>query len=195
MIIHDCLNRFIKNLTVILISSLYLTKSNISTFAKRCVIRPNLYEKWALIRKSKYQFIHDIRLATWWCMVLFNFPTCKIKEFHPVHGRLIVTLVNRLSVWLYANLWQCFLPLSVCLWSLSNPSQTVGGTHGVTSRIAPKFLHARTWAAGPRGARQTPEPLRRTLVAHYTSVLLDSKHVPNVYVDDDVRHACIYREI
>ena len=45
MNIHDCLNIFIKNLTVILISSLYLTKSIISMFAKKCVIRPNLYEK------------------------------------------------------------------------------------------------------------------------------------------------------
>ena len=45
MIIHDCLNIFIKNLTVILISSLYLTKFIISTLAKKCVIRPNLYEK------------------------------------------------------------------------------------------------------------------------------------------------------
>ena len=28
-------------------------------------------------------------------MVLFNFQTCKIDEFHPVHGRLSVTLVYR----------------------------------------------------------------------------------------------------
>ena len=92
MITHDCLNIFIKNLTVILISSLYLTKFIISTFAKKCVIRPNLYEKWAHVRKSKYQFIHDIRLATWWCMVLFNFQHFKIDGFHSVHGPFSMTL-------------------------------------------------------------------------------------------------------
>ena len=94
MIIHDCLNIFIKNLTVILISSLYSTKFIISTFAKKCVIRPNLYEKWAHIRKSKYQFIHDIRLATWWCMVLFNFQHFKIDGFHSVHGPFSMTLTK-----------------------------------------------------------------------------------------------------
>ena len=97
MIIHDCLNIFIKNLTVILISSLYLTKFIISTFAKKCVIRPNLHEKWAHIRKSKYQFIHDIRLATWWCMVLFNFQHFKIDGFHSVHGPFSMTLTK--SFW------------------------------------------------------------------------------------------------
>ena len=94
MISHDCLNIFIKNLTVILISSLYLTKFIISTLAKKCVIRPNLYEKWAHVRKSKYQFIHDIRLATWWCMVLFNFQHFKIDGFHSVHGPFSMTLTK-----------------------------------------------------------------------------------------------------
>ena len=94
MIIHDCLNIFIKNLTVIFISSLYLTKFIISTFAKKCVIRPNLYKKWAHVRKSKYQFIHDIRLATWWCMVLFNFQHFQIDGFHSVHGPFSTTLTK-----------------------------------------------------------------------------------------------------
>ena len=99
MIIHDCLNIFIKNLTVILISSLYLTKFIISTLAKKCVIRPNLYEKWAHVRKSKYQFIHDIRLATWWCMVLFNFQHFKIDGFHSVHGPFSMTLTYSKKMW------------------------------------------------------------------------------------------------
>ena len=45
MIIQDCLNIFIKNLTVIFISSLYLTKFIIITFAQKCLNKPNLYEK------------------------------------------------------------------------------------------------------------------------------------------------------
>ena len=92
MIVHYCLNIFIKNLTVILISSLYLTKFIISMFAKKCVIRPNLYGKRAHVRKSKYQFIHDIRLFIWWCMVLFNFQHFKTDGFHSVHGPFSMTL-------------------------------------------------------------------------------------------------------
>ena len=71
MIIHDCLNIFIKNLTVILISSLFLTKFIISTFAKTCVIK-YFDSKNAL----SYNVIKYLHLCQCFCTQILNSYPC-----------------------------------------------------------------------------------------------------------------------